>query len=88
MTRTASARFITGPITRTWKRCHFVFERNSSGAPVRESSTVSPAIFTYPPSGIALMQYSVSPRRNDSSFGPKPSEKVRTRTPIRRAIMK
>ena len=29
------------------------------------------------------MQYSVSPRVNSSSFGPKPSENVSTRTPMR-----
>ena len=34
------------------------------------------------------MQYSVSPRLIFRSFGPKPSEKVRTRTPTRRAIRK
>src|SRR6185437_2301970 len=37
---------------------------------------------------MALMQYSVSPRCVLSSFGPKPSEKVSTRTPMRRAIRK
>ena len=46
MTTTASARFITGPITSTWNRCHFDFERNSSDDPVRASSGVSPAILT------------------------------------------
>ena len=35
ITTTASTRFITGPMTRTWNRCHFVFDRNSSDAPVR-----------------------------------------------------
>src|SRR6185503_18541070 len=34
------------------------------------------------------MQYSVSPRLKLSSFGPKPSENVITRTPMRRAIRK
>ena len=28
----ASRRFITGPMIRTWNRSHFVFDRNSSGA--------------------------------------------------------
>ena len=37
---------MTGPMIRTWNRCHFVFDRNSSGAPVRASSGFSPAIFT------------------------------------------
>src|SRR6185369_5437557 len=34
------------------------------------------------------MQYSVSPRLTLISFGPKPSENVSTRTPMRRAIRK
>src|SRR4051794_35448639 len=34
------------------------------------------------------MQYSVSPRLTFSSLGPKPSENVSTRTPMRRAIRK
>ena len=42
----ASRMFITGPMIRTWNRSHLVFERNSSGWPVRGSSGVSPAIFT------------------------------------------
>ena len=46
----------------TWKRCHLLFDRNSSGAPLRWSSTVSPAIFTNPPSGMAAILYSVPPR--------------------------
>ena len=37
---TASARFITGPMTSTWKRCHFVFDRNSSDAPVGPSCAI------------------------------------------------
>src|ERR1051326_5611714 len=77
-----------GPITSTWNRCHLPLDRNSSAAPVRASSGFSPAIFTYPPSGIALMQYSVPPRLTLTSFGPKPSENVSTRTPMRRAIRK
>jgi hypothetical protein len=43
---TARTMFITGPMISTWNRCHFVFERNSSGAPVRGSSAASPAILT------------------------------------------
>jgi hypothetical protein len=45
-TTTASTMFITGPMIRTWNRSHLVFERNSSGAPDRGSSGLSPAIFT------------------------------------------
>jgi hypothetical protein len=44
--KTASRMFITGPMTRTWNRSHLVFDRNSSGCPVRGSSGDSPAIFT------------------------------------------
>ena len=46
MITTARTTFIAGPAIRTWKRCHFVFDRNSSSRPSRLSSTVSPAIFT------------------------------------------
>ncbi len=88
MTTSASARFMIGPMISTWKRCHFVFDRNSSEEPVRTSSGFSPAIFTYPPSGMALTQYSVSPLLKDRILGPNPSENVRTRTPMRRAIRK
>src|SRR3979411_2063002 len=35
-----------------------------------------------------LTQYSVSPRRMLNNFGPKPSEKVNTRTPCQRATRK
>ena len=38
--------FITGPMIRTWNRCHLVFARNSSDLPERSSSGFSPAIFT------------------------------------------
>ena len=33
-----------------------------------------PAIFTYPPSGIAFTPYSISPRVNDQSLRPEPDE--------------
>ena len=37
---------MTGPMIRIWNRSHFVFDMNSSGAPDRGSSGLSPAIFT------------------------------------------
>ena len=43
---TARIRFMTGPASRIWNRCHFDFDRNSSFAPVFGSSGFSPAIFT------------------------------------------
>ena len=79
---------MAGPAMSTWKRCHLLFDRNSSGAPLRWSSTVSPAIFTKPPSGMAAILYSVPPRVNPSRRGPKPTEKASTRTPTRRAARK
>ena len=47
-----------------------------------------PVIFTYPPSGIAPIAYSVSPRRTLSSFGGKNSEKRSTRMPTAFATAK
>ena len=37
---------MVGPMIRTWNRSHFDLDRNSSGAPDRASSGLSPAIFT------------------------------------------
>ena len=37
---------MTGPMMSTWKRCHLVFDRNSSARPVRAPPGFSPAIFT------------------------------------------
>ena len=44
------------------------------------SSGPSPSIFTKPPSGTAASTYSVSPRRNPKSVGPKPIENFSTLT--------
>ena len=44
----------------------------SSGA--TSSSGVIPTIFTKPPAGTALSPYSVSPRRNENTVGPKPAK--------------
>ena len=48
-----------------------------SSSPAIPSSS-RPAIFTYPPSGIHEIQYSVSPRRQAMSGCPNPSEKRST----------
>ena len=40
-----------------------------------------PTSLTYPPSQMALMPYSVSPRRKDHSLGPKPMKYSGTLTP-------
>ena len=53
MTTSARMMFMTGPATKIWKRCHFVFDMNSSGLPSSctaksavPSPPISPAIFT------------------------------------------
>src|SRR3979409_876503 len=43
--------FIAGPATAISARCHRGFDKNSSGSPLRSSSGLSPAIFTYPTRG-------------------------------------
>ena len=43
---------------------------------------------TYPPAGMALMPYSVSPRRTDHSRGPKPTKYSVTFMPARLAVTK
>ena len=43
---------------------------------------------TYPPAGMALTPYSVSPRRTDHSRGPKPTKYSVTCMPARLAVMK
>jgi hypothetical protein len=45
--------FMNGPAKRIRNRCHFGLERNSSGFPATFSSGESPAMRTYPPSGIS-----------------------------------
>ena len=51
----------------------------SSGA--TSSYGLSPANFTYPPSGSSDTRYSVSPALNPKSFGPNPIEKRMALTP-------
>ena len=58
-------RFHTG--NRHIARCSSPFGTSSSCG-------VIPTILTNPPSGMALMPYSVSPRRNDHRVGPKPTK--------------
>ncbi len=45
--------------------------RGSSSGATSWSMLLIPMIRTYAPSGMHLMPYSVSPRRNDQIFGPK-----------------
>ena len=51
----------------------------------RSSPGAIPAIFTYPPSGMADTAHSVSPRLRDHTTGPKPMLKRSTRMPDQRA---
>src|SRR3954467_3980797 len=49
---------------------------------------IMPTMRMYPPSGTALMPYSVSPRRRDQTVGPKPTMNWGTRMPNFRAQKK
>ncbi len=84
-TSTASERFIVGPATRMMKRCQGGLAPKLSGA---SSSPFSPAIFTKPPRGIALIEYRTPPRRQPLTRGGKPRPNSSTRTPKTRAIVK
>jgi hypothetical protein len=65
-----------------------VMSSTVSGPPSICSISSMPAIFTYPPSGRAEMTYSVSPRRNPITFGPKPMENRGTSMSTHFAVMK
>ncbi len=78
----------SGPARMTSARCRTGFApyaRSSSPGGTSFSNGFIPAIFTYPPAGIAFNPYSISPRRNDHSFGPNPTKYSRTRNPNLRA---
>ena len=62
------------PADSTTTRCQVGFRKNARGASsgVTSSSAVIPAMSQNPPAGIALRPYSVSPRRNEKTFGPNP----------------
>ena len=57
-------------------RCHPGARRNERGSSAGSTSSmdVIPTILTNPPTGKALMPYSVSPRCVDHTVGPKPTK--------------
>ena len=65
---------VIDPADSTMTRCQVGFRKNARGASsgVTSSSAVIPAMSQNPPAGIALRPYSVSPRRNEKTFGPNP----------------
>ena len=85
---TAKRKFIAGPAITMNARAPLLFERNSLSSPVTSPSGSSPDIFTYPPKGMALRRYSVSPLVNPTIFGPNPMENFSTLTPERFAARK
>jgi len=64
------------PAESTIARCHPGLARNERGSSAGSTSSILliPVILTNPPSGSALMPYSVSPRRIDHSVDPKPTK--------------
>ena len=67
-------KFIAIPPDMTTTRFHaaFLYIACGSSSGVISSRAVMPAMSQNPPSGSALRPYSVSPRRNEKIFGPKP----------------
>ena len=86
----ASKKCMNEPAARTITRCQPGARRkdlaSSSGS--TSSSEVIPTILTKPPAGIALKPYSVSPRWNDHSVGPKPKKYCVHFMPNRLAVTK
>ncbi len=73
----ARMKWVTEPAVMTIVRFHTGkrhIARFSSPGSTSSSCGVIPTIFTKPPRGSALTPYSVSPRRNDHSVGPKPTK--------------
>src|SRR4051794_38623197 len=66
----------TDPATSTTRRLGAENRWNARARSCAGTTSVSamPMMRTYPPAGMALSPYSVSPRRNDQSFGPKPTK--------------
>ncbi len=64
------------PAASTTARCGAGWRKKarSSSPGSTSSSGVIPTILTKPPAGMALMPYSVSPRRREYSVGPKPTK--------------
>ena len=82
------------PPNMTIRRCQAGLARNSQGCgseanwAVSMDSSTMPEIFTNPPSGIAPMEYSVSPHWKPMIFGGKPMENFSTRMPKSLAVSK
>ena len=86
----ASNRFIAGPAKIMRARFHDFWARNvrgSSTGSMSVSMPVMPGVFTYAPSGMALMPYSTSPRRKLQMRGPNPMKNSVTFIPDFRATM-
>ncbi len=79
------------PAHSTAIRCQAGWRRNDRGSSAGSSGSSSecmPTILTKPPSGSALMPYSVSPRVVDQMVGPKPTKYRVTFMPNRLASTK
>ena len=72
----ASTKCMNEPANRTIRRCQAGCRRNERGSSAGSTSSmeVIPTILTNPPSGRALIPYSVSPRRVDHKVVPKPTK--------------
>ena len=70
----ASTKCMNEPAASTISRCQPGARRNDRGSSSGSTSSIDviPMILTKPPSGSALMPYSVSPRWVDQIVGPKP----------------
>src|SRR6266498_4642613 len=81
--RRAITKCVTGPARMTMARCHTGLAPNVRGysSGVGSWKGFIPAIRTYPPAGMALNPYSVSPRRKDHSRGPNPTKNSSTLIP-------
>ena len=76
ISRKASTKCMNEPAQSTMIRCQAGWRRNDLGSSSgsTSSSEVIPTILTKPPSGSALIPYSVSPRQVDQIVGPKPTK--------------
>ncbi len=76
ISRKASTKCMNEPAQSTTIRCQAGWRRNDLGSSSgsTSSSEVIPTILTKPPSGSALIPYSVSPRQVDQIVGPKPTK--------------
>ena len=77
ISRKASTKCMNEPAQSTTIRCQAGWRRNDLGSSAGSSTSSSeciPMILTKPPTGSALIPYSVSPRLVDQSVGPKPTK--------------